>query len=260
MPAAGPRLSFVASVRLELAKMRRLRTMPVVVVLVLTALLFAAPLSESSRAGLTDASTHPWEVLLLQYAIINALFSPILVAVLASRHTDIEHEGSGWYLAAGAGLTPGRLCRAKLAALALVEVPALLVQTAALLALTGLLGATVPLPWGAWAGYTVLLIGVALAFTALHILLAAAVDNQIVCVGIGLLGAFIAMYMFLAPQWVARILPWGYWAMICPVVQTGRTLGAIDTIVPPLDWIAGFGALVTVGFALATARLDRIER
>ncbi|PHP51891.1 MULTISPECIES: ABC transporter permease [Actinomyces] len=256
---AGQRLSFAASVRLELVKMRRLRLAVVVVVLAVIAVLFAAPLSESSRAGLDDPSARPWEALLLQYALVSALFSPILVSVTASRLTDIEHDG-GWYLAATAGLTPGRLCRAKLAALAIVLVPTLALQTVALVGVARAVGATVPLPIGVWAGYTVGLIAVDLAVCALHILLAAVVDNQILCVGIGLLGAFIAVYMFLAPQWLARLLPWGYWALICPVTQTGTHLGEVAIVMPALSWISGFLCLAAGCFHVMTARLDRMER
>ncbi|WP_204519768.1 ABC transporter permease [Actinomyces procaprae] len=262
-PAAYASMSGISpatAVRLELAKLHRLRTMPVVSVLGVTAAAFAAPLSVSARQTLTDPALHPWEALLLQYALINALFSPILVAVLASRLTDIEHACGGWYLSATAGLTPGRLCRAKLAALALVLVPTLALQTGLLVGATVMAGTTVPLSTGVWAAYTAGLIAVDLAMCALHILLAAVLDNQILCVGAGMLGAFIAVYLFLAPPWLARLLPWGYWALICPISQTGTAGGDVAVASPPLGWIAGFLALAVGCFYAITARLDRIER
>ncbi|WP_233187950.1 ABC transporter permease [Actinomyces qiguomingii] len=257
---AERRIPFTAAVRLELAKTRRLHTTVVVVVLELAALLLAAPLTASSQAGLSDPAGRPWEALLLQYALVNALFSPILVSVVASRLTDIEHASAGWYLAATAGLTPGRLCRAKLSALAAVLVPALVLQTVALTGVARAVGATLPLPVWAWAGYTIGLVAIDLAMCALHVLLAALVDNQVLCVGVGLLGAFVAVYMFLAPQWLARLLPWGYWALICPVAQTGTRLGEVAIVTPPMGWIAGFLCLAATCFLLVTARLDRIER
>ncbi|SHE24580.1 Hypothetical protein ACGLYG10_0786 [Actinomyces glycerinitolerans] len=257
-PPQSPGGSFRVAVRMELAKLRRLRTTPIVTVLGVTAVAFAAPLSASSRAGLNDPAAHPWEGILLQYALINALFSPILVAVLASRLTDIEHASGGWYLSATAGLTPGRLCRAKFATLALVLVPTLALQTLALILAACTAGATVPLPIGIWAGYTALLIGVDLAMCALHVLLAAVLDNQLACVGLGLVGAFIGVYMFLAPAWLARLLPWGYWAMICPISQVGT--GDVMVARPPLGWIAGFLGLAAACFYAITSRLDRIER
>ena len=56
---------------------------------------------------------------------------------------------------------------------------------------------------------------------------------------------------------VARIIPWGYYAMISPVGQHGNKLVYLT---PPFEWIAGFLLLVSVVFAVVTRRLDRIER
>ena len=72
---------------------------------------------------------RPWAALLLTYTMMAAMTSPILMSVLASRQTDIEHSGAGWTLAATAGVTPGSLCRAKLATLSLVLLPAVALQT-----------------------------------------------------------------------------------------------------------------------------------
>lgn len=109
-------------VGLELRKMRRLRTMPILVGLVVAvaALSSASLFSSTTQQTLTNPTATPWAALLLSYTLIAAMTSPILTAVLASRQTDIEHTGSGWILAASAGRTPGSLCRAKLVALALL--------------------------------------------------------------------------------------------------------------------------------------------
>ncbi|MCR2052165.1 ABC transporter permease [Actinomyces bowdenii] len=257
----GPGL--LTAVRIEIAKMRRLRTLPVTLALVgaSVAMCSSALFPSSARAGFTDPAALPWAGLLLNAAFTNAMIGPVMVAVLASRQTEIEHSGAGWNLAASAGLTPGALCRVKVAALGLVIIPAVLVQSAALVLLGRAVGITVPLDAGQWAVYTLMLIGVDLAMCALHVWLAAVVDNQLIGMGAGLLGGFVASFMLLAPPWLARLLPWGYYAVITNArfVQDGEDSGVVYSPAP-VGWVMGFLALASLAFAIATRRLDRIER
>lgn len=244
-------------VLLELRKMRRLRTVPLVAVLVLTvAALSSMSLFAQNQSALDDPTTSPWESLLLTYTLMAALCSPILTAVLASRQTDIEHGARGWFLAATAGYTAGTLCRAKLLAVTLLLVPATVVQSACVI-LAGLAaGIGIPLTPGPWFGYTAMLLLVNIAFCSLHIWLAAVIENQLVSVAVGMLGAFVAAFTLLGPTTLARVVPWGYYAVISHVAQSGD---GITYIHPPYAWIAGFLALVAIAFALATRRLDHIE-
>ena len=72
---------------------------------------------------------------------------------------------------------------AHLRVLAVVVVPAVLVQSLALVAWARLSGVGVPLDAGPWALYTVELMAVDLALCAFHVWLAAVVENQLVGVG-----------------------------------------------------------------------------
>ena len=254
-----------ASIGLELSKMRRLRTVPVAAALAAaTVALSAANLfSASARAGFSSPDSRIWEELLLNYTLMSAITGPILAAVLASRQTDIEHSGAGWTLFATAGRTPGALCRAKVVALSLVIAPAITCQSLALVGSARLAGVAVPLSPGPWALYTAELIAVDLAMCAFHVWLAAVKENQLIGVGVGLLGSFIAVYMLLAPAWVARLTPWGYYAVIsCARVDTNAQYARYTTqyTTPPLGWVVAFLILAAVLFIAATRRLDRIER
>ncbi|WP_454151159.1 ABC transporter permease [Microbacterium lacticum] len=247
------------AIRLEFRKMRRLRTGLIVTILVLAvaALSSISLFSGGTRRTFDEPEAMPWAALMMSYAFMAAMTSPILTAVLASRQTDIEHSGAGWTLASTAGYSPGVLCRAKLAALSLVLVPAIIGQTLLVIAIGAFAGIRVPLDAGPWIGYTALLFLVDVAFLALHIWLASVVENQLISVGIGMLGAFLAVFMLLMPGAVARVIPWGYYAMISYAGQQG---GSVSYVTPAYAWIGGFLVLVGVVFALATRRLDRIER
>ena len=247
------------AIRLEFRKMRRLRAMPVIGILIVAVagLSGFSLFSGGTRAILNDPGAMPWAGLMATYSLMAAMTSPMLAAVLASRQTDIEHSGTGWTLASGAGYSPGALCRAKLAALSIVLVPTVTVQSLLVVGIGVVAGIRLPIELGAWLGYTALLFLVDVAFVALHIWLAAVIENQLVSVGIGMLGAFVGVFSFLTSDVFARATPWGYYAMVSFVQQRGDRIAYIT---PPYAWIVGFLLLVAVAFAAGTSRLDRIER
>ena len=202
---------FLSSVGIEVLKMRRLRVLLVTALLVIASVALSSInlFSQSTINSFDDPAAKPWAALLLAMALFNALTQPVFVAVLASRQTDIEHSGAGWNLAATSGLTPGALCRVKLAALTLLIVPAAVVQSAALIFVARTVGLSLPLDVGPWVNYTLLLAVVNTTMCAYHLWLAATVENQLVVMSAGLLGGFVGVYMMLAPPALARLLPWG---------------------------------------------------
>lgn len=133
----------------------------------------------------------------------------------------------------------------------------MILQTLSIVAAGLVLGIGVPIDPAPWGIFTILLILVDLAFLALHLWFAAVVENQLISVGIGMLGAFIAVFMLLVPPVYSRFLPWGYYAGISQVTTADN---AIVYTTPVYGWIAGFLVLVAVCFAFATRRFDRIER
>ena len=254
---------FLTSMGVEILKMRRLRVLLVTALLLVASIAMSGlELSSLARQGhLSEPSAQPWTALLLSMVMFNALTQPIFVAILASRQTDIEHSGAGWNLAATSGLTPGALCRVKLAALSLLIVPAAIAESAVLIVVARAIGVSLPLDVGPWVTYTVLLALVNMAMCAYHLWLAAVVENQLVVMSAGLLGGFIGVYMLLAPPVLARLLPWGYYAVITPAkVSMVNGHDAYEYISVPAGWIAGFAALTAVVFTVVTRRLDRIER
>lgn len=176
------------SVRLEFRKMHRLHSVFVVISLVVAvaALSSASLFSSGTRETFNDPAAAPWAALLLSYTMMAAMTSPILTAVLASRQTDIEHPALGWILAATAGRTAGGMCRAKLVALTALLFPATVVQSLLVIGLGNFAGIGVPFDALPWAIYTLSLFALNVAFCALHIWLAARVENQLISMGVGM--------------------------------------------------------------------------
>jgi hypothetical protein len=178
------------------------------------------------------------------------------VAVLASRQTDVEHTGRGWLLSATSGTSPASVCRAKLLALSVLVTTAIVAASAALTASGLLLGAIAPWPVLRWVGCTAAIVVVSLVLLALHVLLAARVENQLVGIGLGLLGTIIAMFVGGFPAWVAHVTPWGYYSLATAAGYAGDDLVPLQPAYPS---IAGLAFVAVLAFGALTHRLDRPE-
>lgn len=259
-PTVGKTTGRPATIGNEFAKMRRLWVAPVTAAMVAAIwLLSVAGLgSKSARSGFSNPAAHPWETLLMVLCVVAPLVSPIVIAVLASRQVDIEHQGHGWLLAETSGVGPGQLCRAKFVAVGAVLGAATLSESVLVAAAGRVAGISVAFPWSRWASYTACLLLVNLVVLAFHLVVAARVDNQLVGLGLGVLGAFVAVFSLLLPEWVPfAVAPWGYYALSMPVTFQQRGLVLVTPPYPAIG-AAAFGCFAV--FLLVTARFDRAER
>lgn len=137
------------SLKLEFSKMKRLKTPLILglVVFAVVALSSASLFSAASAERIANPHGNMWEALLLSYTMMSAMTSPIFMAVLASRQTDIEHGANGWILSGANGISPGQLCRNKFFALALTILPFLLIQTLLIVGIGTAVGIQEPLNW-----------------------------------------------------------------------------------------------------------------
>lgn len=242
----------------EFAKMRHLKVGLVVALLLAGVVGMVAfySLASGLLATLDDPHGAPWKTVFAALATAVSLISPVLLAVLASRQVEIEHSGNGWLASSTSGVTPGQLCRAKFAALGLLVALATIAWGVLLIGFGLAIGVTAPAPIGRWAGYIASLLVINLAVLAFHLLLSAKVENQLACLGVGVLGVFIAYFGTILPGWVAHLLPWGYYSLTIPADYVGTDLVYFD--LPYLSVLA----LAVVGgglFLVITGRFDHQE-
>jgi lantibiotic transport system permease protein len=247
-PPAVSQHRFARAFLAEFAKMRRLRMAPVAAALVAVVAGMTSISLFATRHGRPSG-----DVLLMSYVLIAAMVTPLLVAVLASRQVDIEHTGGGWNLTGGLGISTGALCRVKLAAIAAVLAIIVAAQTGLIVMAGSLAGASSQFNVGRWLGYACCLYGVSVAFAAGQVWLATVFENQLIGLGIGLLGSFIAVYCELLPPELAQLVPWGYFAVISPV---GIVDQATIPVTPAYGWLLGFWILVGAAFTAATSRIE----
>lgn len=238
----------------EFAKMRRLKVGLLVALLLVSVvgLVMFYSLSSGLMTHLDDPGERPWKTIFAALGIGASLISPVLLAVLASRQVEIEHSGNGWL----ASSTPGQLCRAKFAALGLLVALATVAWGAVLIGFGTTIGIMTPVPIERWAGYIASLVVINLAVLAFQILLSAKIENQLVCLGIGVVGIFIAYFGTALPAWALHLAPWGYYSLTTPADFIGTELVYFD--LPYLSILA----LAVVGsglFLFITGKFDRQE-
>lgn len=247
-----------ALVRNEFAKMRRLHVRSLVALLLIgiagTTVFYSMSSGLLTRLDSPDAEA--WKMLFAGVAMASSLITPILLAVVASRQVEIEHSGNGWISHGAAGLSPGALCRAKFCSLAILVSTVTIVAGLLVVCFGVLAGIDVLPPAERWACYLGALVVINLVVLAFHIVLSAKIENQLVCIGVGLLGVFFAVFGEVLPRWLAHLIPWGYYSLTTQADYVGEDLVYFD--LPAMS----IAALAVVGgglFYLVTIRFDRQE-
>ncbi|GMA41737.1 ABC transporter permease [Mobilicoccus caccae] len=238
-------------VRNEFAKLAHLHVGTVGAMLVLAVL-------GMTLLGIVSAGADQvtWPLVLASLSRGMALASPLLIAIVASRSIEIEHQGNGWLLNQSAGTDRGRLCRAKLLTTGVVITGVTVVAILAVAAVATLLGATSAAPVGLLAGYALAATVANLVVLALHVVLSARLENQLIPLGIGIVGTVVALMAEGLPSWAAHATPWGYYALIAAGRYQG---GEVVTLTPSYVSVLVLGAIAIAVFALITRRIDRQE-
>ena len=119
-----------------------------------------------------------------------------------------------------------------------------------------LAGASPAWPAGRWIALTLCLLVVNLVLLAVHVVLAARIENQLVGIGVGLLGTVIALVAGSFPAVVTHLTPWGYYHL-------SAAAGYVDGRLVPADpaalGVAALGLVAALAVALFTRSLDSQE-
>lgn len=249
-----------ACLRNEYSKMRHLRIGVAASLLLLGVCVLTVfwPMGSGLGEHLDDSDGYAWKLLLTSLHSAVMFTAPVLLAVMASRQTEIEHSGNGWLASATAGAGPGRLCRAKFLALGILVTPMPVVWSAMVLAFGKAIGITAPFPAARTLGLMVSLMVINLAILAFHLVLSTMTENQLLPLGVGLGGTLLAILGQVLPGWLLYLSPWTYYSLVTPADFVDVDLIYLD----PRSGLAGIGVLAAVGSALflgVTAHLDHQE-
>ena len=238
----------------EFAKTKRLRVG--LIVATLTVAVTSLTITSAVTNPAFSTSQHSWITLLASMGLAFPICSPLLLSVIASRQVEIEHQYNGWIFALTCGVTPGTLCRLKLLTTGAGVILATVAISLLVLVFGLLVGDGNRPPWGLWAGYTLCVLVVNLVVLALHILLAAQVQNQLISLGIGVLGTLLGVFASALPSTIAHVTPWGYYFLARVAEYQGEVL-VLES--PAFISITAMAVVAAVAFTAVTAFFDRQE-
>ncbi|GAB3129607.1 hypothetical protein GCM10027289_12500 [Tsukamurella serpentis] len=244
-----------AVLRNEFAKFRRLRLGAIAAVLLLgvTGLTAIGMVGGTSGEGV---QAFTWALPLAGLGLAFPIVAPLLIAVLASRAVEIEHQGNGWMLNAGTGVGRGQLCRAKVTSAGALVAAGTVISSCAALVIGLFLGGTGRPPVGLWMAYTFSVVIINLVVLAAQVLIAARVDNQLIGLGTGIVGTVIALSAPAMPRALVHLTPWGYYSLVEPADYQGD---AAVFLTPSYPSVVLLAVVALIGFHTITVRLDRKE-
>lgn len=154
-----------------------------------------------------------WCNVLYTFPLLNAMMTPIVAAVVASRIADIEHKGQTLKLLETVQTASG-LFRAKFLCAAAYMTVYLLLQTAVMIAFGFLRGFVGPLPIEQLVLYFAAVLLVTWVIVLFQIILSLLVPNQMIGMIFGLIGSFAGLFSLFFPTAVQRCIPWGYYGVL----------------------------------------------
>ncbi|RNL82211.1 ABC transporter permease [Halostreptopolyspora alba] len=199
-------------------------------------------------------------VVLGQVLQLHGLFGPLLVAIVASRLSALEHEARMVPRLFALNQSRPSLFRAKFATLLLVTLGYTAVGGAWLVGFGAMTGVTAQ--WKPIGIFVVGLVAANLAPIAIHLLLALVTTRQVVTLGVGILGGVAGTFVSFVPHAVSLAVPWHYYGVVNPVrmvVDDGSLTGFAP--VEGIEWtvavVAAVGAAV---FLVALGIYERVAR
>lgn len=242
-------------VRNEFAKLRHLH-IGAIAAMMIAAIFGLTLVGALSAATEEDSTSLSWALPLAGLSLAFPIVSPLLIAVIASRTIEVEHQSNGWLSNRTTGVGTGRLIRAKFVSTGFVVVLSTVGASIAAVVLGALLRVAEPFPAGAWFGFTASIVITNLAILAVHLVVSTRVDNQLIPLGLGVLGTVVAICASGFPSLLTHVTPWGYYSLASAADYRGEH---VVTLAPSYSSIIALGIVGAAAFSLATARSDRQE-
>lgn len=184
-----------------------------------------------------------WMHSLYQFPVLNSIVMPVIAAIIASRLSDVEHQGQTLKLM-DTVMPMGRLFDAKFLCGAFYMLAAIACQLL-VIAVIGHAKGFAGEPPAAMLGYYFLFTTVvSLTVLVLQETLSLLVENQMVSLAVGLTGGFAGLFVMFLPQKFSQLIIWGYYGVLMLVgMDWNRATGSIDYYWVPVDW-CGLAAIM----------------
>lgn len=159
------------------------------------------------------ALSQGWADMIYTFPMLNAMMTPIVAAVMASRIADIEHKGQTFKLLRTAQRT-GTLFDAKFLCAATYMTIFVAIQFGTMILFGILRGFTGAPPWMKLMEYGISTWSVTLAIMLVQLVLSLLIQNQMIGMIIGLLGALLGLFSLFLPPTFQKMFIWSYYSVL----------------------------------------------
>lgn len=202
-------------------------------------LLLAAELLWSSVGFHTDSfmkiikiSKSPsWEYMLRVLSQMECLFFPVMIAVVVSRINDMEHKENTWKLLMSDGESIKTIYRSKFLCILIIIVAAEAVEILYLILWGHSNHVAEPFPAAIYFNFFAGSIMVSIGIIAIQQWISMAVQNQLVAMSVGMLGAFLGFLSPLLPSAAQNLIIWGYYWKLSPADFIVKSVNETPAIV-----------------------------
>jgi lantibiotic transport system permease protein len=218
---------------IEFYKTRRRKVWLIVFALIATQILWS--FWGTSRMDASELK-QGWMFCLYQFPLLNSIMMPVIVAVIASRLSDVEHKGQTLRLLETI-LPAGRLFDAKLLCGFVYMAATVILQVFMMLLIGIIKGFAGPVPVTMFGYYFLFTIAVNLSILLFQQVISLLFTNQMVALSIGLIGSFLGLFSMFFPQGFQKFFIWGYYGVLMFVgMNWDHTTRITDFYWAPIDW------------------------
>ncbi|WP_053956723.1 ABC transporter permease [Inediibacterium massiliense] len=157
-----------------------------------------------------------WMYCIYIFSQINCIMMPIVVAVVASRLSDIEHKGCTLKLLKTI-MPDHQLFMAKFLCGTFYMIITVILQIGIMVFMDNLRGFTQEFPIGYFFYYILFTLLTNLTLLLLQFIFSLLFINQMIAFIIAIAGAFLGLYSLFVSENIARFVLWGYYGLLSPV-------------------------------------------
>lgn len=158
-----------------------------------------------------------YSYMIMSFASLNGLFFPILITIITSRISDIEHKGDTWKLLKSSVTSLNSIYLSKFLCSVILVSASVLMQMLSIILFGYFRDVIESFSIFLLLKYTLGTILVSMAITSLHLWIATVIPNQMITITFGMIGSFIGLTSGLFYQGIRRLFIWSYYLELTPL-------------------------------------------
>lgn len=196
---------------LEFFKLRhkKIWTLPFALIIVQFLWSMKAMISYTTLHGLEGM----WKYMLYQMSFLNCLMMPIIISIIASRISDMEHKGCTFKFI-NTIISPGKLYSAKFLSGSTYLIFMVLAQTVVMIFMSFMMKFKDVLPVHHILIFFIVTVIVNLCIFTIQLGISILVSNQMIALITGLIESFTGLFAMFFPKVIQRFFLWSYYSIL----------------------------------------------